>query len=174
MNKKYFVEKEEENWQLLCRFNEETHVFNEIGRMPEYYHSDATAATINKLGEERKFSIELKTRNVTLTQSGKFLGDKFNENTLYIESHKIADLLLDEIIGYEGLYVNFLNNNVVAIFNVSKLTVRPTIEKKRIPSRGYEGFEMGFRQGLHITDAAIFKDDKLVKRIGTEWKTTQQ
>ena len=102
-------------------------------------------------------------------KSGNFMGDKFNENTLFIESHKIADLLLDQVIGYEGLYVNFLNNNVVVIYNVGKLSVRPKLEKKRIPSRGYQGFEMAFREGLHIKDAAIYKDYKLVKRIGEEW-----
>lgn len=170
MDKQYFESKENENWELLTAFNNETKLFDEIGRMKECHHTDATGSTITKLGEERKFNIELKTRNVTLTKSGKFKGDKFNENTLYIESHKVADLLLDQIIGYEGLYVNFLNNNVVVIFNVGKLSVRPKLEKKRIPSKGYQGFEMGFRQGLHIKDAAIYKDYKLVKRIGEEWK----
>ena len=169
MDKQYFVDKENENWKLLCDFNEHTNLFNEIGRMHEYYHSDATGKTISKMGEERKFNLELKIRNVTLLKSGTFQGDKFNDQTLYIESHKIADLLLDQIIGLEGLYVNFLNNNVVVIFNVGKLSVRPKLEKKRIPSKGYQGFEMAFREGLHIKDAAIFKDYKLVKRIGEEW-----
>lgn len=173
MDKKYFEEKENENWKLLCDFNNSTHLFDEIGRMHEYYHSDATGKTISKMGEERLFNIELKTRNVTLTQSGNFKGDKFNENTLYIESHKVADLLLDQVIDKEGLYINFLNNNVVVIFNLGKLSVRPKLEKKRIPSKGYQGFEMAFREGLHINDAAIYKDNKLVKRIGEEWKTKQ-
>ena len=169
MDKTYFETKENENWKLLCEFNEHTNLFDKIGRMHEYYHSDATGQTTNKLGETRKFNLELKTRNVTLTKSGNFMGDKFNENTLFIESHKIADLLLDQVIGYEGLYVNFLNNNVVVIYNVGKLSVRPKLEKKRIQSRGYQGFEIAFREGLHIKDAAIYKDYKLVKRIGEEW-----
>lgn len=169
MNKQYFVDKENENWELLCDFNEHTKLFDEIGRTNEYYHSDATGRTINRFGEERRFNIELKTRNVTLLKRGVFKGDKFNEKTLYIESHKIADLLLDKIIGYEGLYVNFLNNNVVVIFNVHKLKIRPKEVRKRIPSKGFEGFEMAYRQGLNIIDAAIFKDYKLVKRIGEEW-----
>ena len=169
MDKTYFETKENENWKLLCESNEHTNLFDKIGRMHEYYHSDATGQTTNKLGETRKFNLELKTRNVTLMKSGNFMGDKFNENTLFIESHKIADLLLDQVIGYEGLYVNFLNNNVVVIYNVGKLSVRPKLEKKRIPSRGYQGFEMAFREGLHIKDAAIYKDYKLVKRIGEEW-----
>lgn len=173
MNKDYFERKENENWELLCEFNANTHLFDEIGRMPQYYHTDATGQTTNKLGETRKFNLELKTRDVTLTKSGKFMNDKFNDTTLYIESHKIADLLLDQVLGYEGLYINFLNNNVVVIFNVGKLKVRPKLEKKRIPSKGYEGFEMGFREGLHINDAAIYKDNKLVKRIGEEWKIKQ-
>lgn len=173
MDKDYFEQKENENWKLLCDFNEHTHLFDEIGRMPQYHHCDASGQTTNKLGETRKFNLELKTRDVTLTQSGKFMNDKFNENTLYIESHKVADLLLDQVIDYEGLYVNFLNNNVVVIFNVGKLSVRPKLEKKRIPSKGYQGFEMGFREGLYIKDAAIYKDNKLIKRIGEEWITQQ-
>lgn len=169
MDKEYFKNKENENWELLCDFNEHTHLFDEIGRMEEYHHSDASGRSIH-MGEERKFNLELKIRNVTLLKDGSFKGDKFKADTLYIESHKIADLLLDQVIGFEGLYVNFLNNNVVVIYNVGKLTVRPKLEKKRIPSKGYQGFEMGFRQGLYIKDAAIYKDYKLVKRIGEEWK----
>ena len=49
MDKTYFETKENENWKLLCEFNEHTNLFDKIGRMHEYYHSDATGQTTNKL-----------------------------------------------------------------------------------------------------------------------------
>ena len=57
MDKTYFETKENENWKLLCEFNEHTNLFDEIGRMHEYYHSDATGQTTNKLGETKTHCI---------------------------------------------------------------------------------------------------------------------
>lgn len=174
MNKNYFDTNESNDMKLLYDFNLHTNLFSGLNPSEYSHFSDATAYTISRLGEERKFNIEIKKRNAVLLKSGKVSGATFVDDNIIIESHKACDLLLDNINGYEPLYINFLDNNVVVIYNLNKLSIRPQSMKKFIKSNGYQGFEIASRQGLNIKDAAIYKDYKLVKRIGEEWKTTQQ
>lgn len=173
MDKDYFDTNENNDFKLLCDFNEHTHLFSNISPSKYSHFSDATGMTITKLGEKRKFNIEIKKRNAVLLKSGKVSGTTFVDDNIIIESHKACDLLLDNINGFEPLYINFLNNNVVVIYNLNKLSIRPQLMKKFIKSKGYQGFEIAARQGLYIKDAAIYKDNKLVKRINEEWKTQQ-
>lgn len=174
MNKNYFDTNECNDMKLLYDFNLHTNLFSGLNPSEYSHFSDATAYTISRLGEERKFNIEIKKRNAVLLKSGKVSGATFVDDNIIIESHKACDLLFDNINGYEPLYINFLDNNVVVIYNLNKLSIRPQSMKKFIKSNGYQGFEIASRQGLNINDAAIYKDYQLVKRIGEEWKTTQQ
>lgn len=174
MNKNYFDTNESNDMKLLYDFNLHTNLFSGLNPSEYSHFSDATAYTISRLGEERKFNIEIKKRNAVLLKSGKVSGATFVDDNIIIESHKACDLLFDNINGYEPLYINFLDNNVVVIYNLNKLSIRPQSMKKFIKSNGYQGFEIASRQGLNIKDAAIYKDYQLVKRIGEEWKTTQQ
>lgn len=174
MDKNYFDTNESNDMKLLYDFNLHTNLFSGLNPSEYSHFSDATAYTISRLGEERKFNIEIKKRNAVLLKSGKVSGATFVDDNIIIESHKACDLLFDNINGYEPLYINFLDNNVVVIYNLNKLSIRPQSMKKFIKSNGYQGFEIASRQGLNIKDAAIYKDYKLVKRIGEEWKTTQQ
>lgn len=174
MDKNYFDTNESNDMKLLYDFNLHTNLFSGLNPSEYSHFSDATAYTISRLGEERKFNIEIKKRNAVLLKSGKVSGATFVDDNIIIESHKACDLLLDNINGYEPLYINFLDNNVVVIYNLNKLSIRPQSMKKFIKSNGYQGFEIASRQGLNIKDAAIYKDYQLVKRIGEEWKTTQQ
>ena len=174
MDKNYFDTNESNDMKLLYDFNLHTNLFSGLNPSEYSHFSDATAYTISRLGEERKFNIEIKKRNAVLLKSGKVSGATFVDDNIIIESHKACDLLFDNINGYEPLYINFLDNNVVVIYNLNKLSIRPQSMKKFIKSNGYQGFEIASRQGLNIKDAAIYKDYQLVKRIGEEWKTTQQ
>ena len=169
MNKEFFDKNEENDMKLLYNFNLHTNLFSGLEQAEYSHYADATAYTISRLGEERKFNIEIKKRNAVLLKSGKVSGATFIDDTIIIESHKMCDLILDTLNGYEPLYINFLDNNVVIIYNLSKLTVRPTSMKKFIKSKAYESYEIASRQGLNLKDAAIYKDYKLIKKIGEEW-----
>lgn len=174
MNQKVFDKSELADWDELVQFNNNCVLFNYIEAMPKKHHSDASGYTVNKMGEKRKFNIEIKNRKQVLTDGGIISGETYTADTVMIESHKVADLLLDNIIGLEPLYVNFLNNCVI-IFNLNKLTVRP--EKSNvmnIKSSGYGKFEMAKRLFLSLKDAAIYKDNKLIKKPGEEWEKIQQ
>lgn len=180
MDKEFFKKSEKECWDNLVKFQEKYHVFNDIERINEdktegKHHSDASGYTTNKLGERRNFNIELKNRNQILLENGSVSGT--NENgggytgdTIMIESHKVADLLLDNIIGLEPLYVNFLLDGSILVFNLNKLTKRPKkSDTMNIKSRGYNKFEMAKRQYLYIIDAAVYKNGKLIKRAGEDF-----
>lgn len=165
----YFETNEENDWKLLNQFNEKTHLFKSLGKCKEKHHADASGYT----ADGRTVMIELKKRNVVLTKGGKFSGSTFKDDNLFIESHKFCDLWCDTFDNYIPLYINFLENEVVAIYILSKLATKPITQKKVIKSNGYNSFEIGHRLGLNIEDALIYKGNKLVKRHGEKWMTQQ-
>lgn len=171
MDKNYFDINERKDYSLLEAFNDKTNVFDKLAQAPVKYYIDASAHTLTKLGEERIFSIELKNRNQVLlddlTVSGTTSdGKPYTASTIYIESHKVADLLLDYLYYHQDpLYVNFLMDGTVMVHNLARLSERPKYSKeKKIKSKGYEQFEMAKRLELKIEDAAIYKDGKLIHK----------
>lgn len=175
MQSNYFSENEEVDWKKLEEFNEKTHLFDHLEPTEVKHHTDGTGYTTNKFGETRYFNIELKNRNLNLLDNGKISGatDKgsFFDDTIFIESHKIADMLLDMINGLEPLYINFLADGKVIVHNLSKLSIRPKkTANMNIKSKGYGKFEVAKREGLYLKDAAIFdKDFNLIKRAGEDY-----
>ena len=177
MNKQFFDENEKRDFEKLIEFNERTGLFTELTQLKEKYHADASGYTINKFGERRNFNIELKNRNLNLLDDGRISGatqkGTFIDDTVYIEAHKAADLLFDLMDGLEPLYINFLQDGKILIYNLSKLTKRPMkTDNMNIKSVGYGRFEMAKREGLYIKDAAIYDSNyNLIKRAGEEWIT---
>ena len=173
-NKEYFENNEEHDLKRLIEFNEKAHIFESITPSKIKHYSDATGYSADRI-----FNIELKNRNQVLLSNGKISGCTQNgksyiDDDLFIEDHKAADLLMDYVAyGLEPLYINFLVNGWVLIFNLSKLTVRPKKHLNlKINSKGYRTMEFGNRQGLYMVDAAIYDSNyNLVKRVGEEWKT---
>ena len=170
-----FKENEANDWKLFENFNEITGLFTHIKRAEEKFHTDGTGYTTNKFGETRYFNIELKYRNLNLLDNGKISGatekGEFIEDTIFIESHKAADMLFDTINGLEPLYINFLSDGNVLIFNLQRLTERPKkTGTMNIKSKGYGKFEIAKRQGLYLKDAAIYdKDYNLIKKSGEDF-----
>lgn len=168
----YFDTNEVKDYALLEAFNDKTNVFDKVAQAPVKYYIDASAHTLTKLGEERVFSIELKNRNQVLlddlTVSGVTReGKTYTASTIYIEAHKIADLLLDYIYYHQDpLYVNFLADGTAMVHNLARLSERPTQSKqKQIKSLGYDMFEMAKRFELKVKDAAIYdKTGKLIHK----------
>lgn len=176
MDKDYFETSEKICWDKINDFNEHLHMFQGLDRTKGKWHSDCTGYTVNKLGERKDWNIELKNRFVYLLDNGKISGCSdggkiYIEDNLFIESHKVADLFLDKIDGLSPLYVNFTLDGYTIIYNLDNLKKRPyKSDNKNIRSRGYQKFEMAKRQGLYISDAAIYdKDYNLVKKAGDEW-----
>ena len=96
-------------------------------------------------------------------------GETYTADTLYIEAHKAGDLFLDYICDEKiPIYINFLNDDIVILYNLSRLKHRPTEVAKRIHSKLYQGFELAKREELSLEDAWIYKKEnnvyKLIKR----------
>lgn len=155
--KEYFNLNERNDYQLLTNFNNQTHIFDKMRPTKEGSHTDAVATHVNKLGENRTFNIELKRRHMDIN----------TYPNIFIEDYKLASMMLDyQIFGVEPLYINFLDNNVVVIFNLSKLKVYPTLYIKNINSNGKDRTQLQERRyGLSMTDAVIYKDYKLKKGL---------
>lgn len=157
MNKEYTLICEENDYILLEDFNKLLKL-NELGKCPQKHTTDASGYTT----DGRYLNIELKKRNLAL--SGLTLigtsrdGKTYTANTIYIESHKVADLLLDYMCEDKiPIYLNFLNDGYVVLFNLSKLKHRPTKVAKRIWSELYQGFELAKRQELKLEDGWIYQ-----------------
>lgn len=172
MDKNYFEANETNDWDLLQAFNEKTHLFDELKQTEVKAATDGTGYTITKLGETKYWNIELKYRNLNLLSDGRISGatDKgtFIDDTIFIEGHKAADMFFDSINGLIPLYINFLSDGTTVIFNLNNLKKRPKkTGTMNIKSKGYGKFEVNKRQGLYLTDAAIYnKNGKLMKKAG--------
>ena len=165
MNKEFADEREKTDFELFEDFNEYLKLI-ELGKCPEKHHTDASGET----RDGRLINAELKSRNQVLLPNLKISGrttdgKDYTANTIYIEAHKAGDMLLDFVAeGKEPLYINFLLDNVVIVYNIAKLRHRPNKVAKRIYSKLYQGFELAKREELLIRDAWIYK------KINNEWK----
>lgn len=160
MNQEYAIIEEEKDFIMLDDFNQVLHLI-ELGRAPMKSSTDASGYTT----DGRYVNIELKRRNQTLTDDFKISGvtkqnKTYTASTIYIESHKSADMLFDFVIDKKiPLYINFLEGYVI-VHNLSMLKTRPsTTVVKSIKSELYQGFELAKRQELDLSDAWIWKKE---------------
>ena len=154
----YFETNEKNDLQMLYEFNYVTKLFDSITPTEEKSQIDATAKRKN-----REFSIEIKHRYINL--------EKYQ--TIMIEDYKLAELMLEYTVNNkEPLYVNFLADGHVLIFNLAKLSEKPRMRIQNIKSEGYDKMQCQERRYmLPIKDAVIFKDNNLIKPMGKECKT---
>lgn len=163
MNRDYAFKKEDEDYILLKDFNKVLKL-SDLGQTPKYSTSDASGTSLN-----RYINIELKRRNQTLTKDFKISGETYTADTVYLESHKAGDMLLDFVCEDKiPLYINFLNDGYVLLFNLSKLKHRPKKVCKKIYSKLYQGFELAKREELLVSDAWIYQ------RINNKYKLIQK
>lgn len=166
----YFKLQEKICHERFTRWQEQTNFFEEHQRMPKYHWSDESGTTNNI-----PCNVESKNRNQVLCKSGKVSGlsktdSVYKADTLIVESHKVADLLLDWINnGFEPLYFNYLENDVTIVFNLRKMGHPKKKRFNNITSTGYGTGEADYRFELPLKDADIYKAGKLVKKAGEEW-----
>ena len=147
---------EDMGFALLTALNAEKHWFSSLTRLGDGYYADASGIT----SDMRKVIIEVKTREMVMTPDGQ-MADANDPSRTYgsvmIEGHKMTDLILDSISGYLPLYINFLADGSVIIFNMSNLKMRPITSKTRIYSKAAAKFDISARYLLDMSDAIITK-----------------
>lgn len=156
MDKDYALKNETNDYLLLEDFNKVLKLDN-LEKMKEKHHTDASGKT----KDGKILNIELKRRFVNLMPDLTLSGRTFTATTLFIEQHKILDLYLDYFIsGLTPIYINFLNDDMIMIHNLTKLSNRTKTQTMRIESKLYQSFEMAKRIELPVVDAWIYKKDE--------------
>lgn len=153
MNKEYAEQYEDNDYKLLQDFNEKKLKLKCLGRTPSKYSSDASGYT----QDNQLVNIELKYRDNDINEY----------DSLHIETHKAYDLL-DEYIRDNKipLYINFLNDGHVVVYNLAKLKHKPYKKRVKTYSKLYQDYESGYKAFLKLEDAYIYKkDDDNYKRI---------
>lgn len=155
----YFETNERQDLQLLYQFNYDNKLFTWVMPTAEKSQIDAIA-----MKGGRNFAIEIKHRLIPVSKY----------KSIMIEDYKYCELLQEyQFNNREPLYINFLHDAVV-IFNLSKLKDKPKLRIMNIKSEGYDKVQYQERRYmLDLSDAVIYKDNKLIKTIGEEWKTQQ-
>lgn len=156
--KNYFETNEKNDLEMLYEFNNKTKLFDSIKREKEKSQIDATARRNN-----REFAIELKHRFINL--------EKYQ--TIMIEDYKLAEMMLEYTVNHkEPLYVNFLADGHILIFNLAKLSEKPRMRIQNIKSEGYDKMQCQERRYmLPVSEAVIYKDNNLIKPMGKQCKT---
>ena len=164
MNRKYATDKEQTGYQKLVDFNQLLKLKN-LQQTTEGDYRDATGITKGN----QKVNIENKVRNQTLFYNdGKpyisgltSSNSQYSGDSIYIESHKFADLIVDWItLDFIPLFINYLTDDVIVVFNLSKLKNRPKSRHLRIYSSLYQSYEEADRLELSLQDAYIYKKDE--------------
>lgn len=152
-NISYFKAKEDENIQKLSELNELKNWFKTIEPTPKGYEYDASGVT----SDGRAYNVELKTRDAILTETNTVSGSNFNDDTVIIESEKVGPLLWEYNINEAiPLYINFLTDGTVLIWNLASLKVRPKHECIVINNKGYGKMYKGYRDYLPVGTAIIY------------------
>lgn len=146
MNQQYADTNELNDFALLQDFNAKLQI-KELGKTPDKSSTDASGYT----KDDQYLNIELKRRYADVNQY----------QTLIIEGHKYLSLLKGFVYSNKiPLYINFMNDGYIILFNLSKLSEEPTEKKYKIWSELYQGFEISSRYELPIKDAWIYKKDE--------------
>lgn len=149
----YFNSNEKTDFEKLISFNGKKQFFNELYKTPEKHVYDASGLT----NDNRPIAIELKTRNAVLTKEMTLSGHNFNDETVFIEDEKFTGLILQHVInGAIPLYINFLEDGHILVWNLTKLKRIPVHKTVIIRNNGYGTMEKCYREGLFISDAKIY------------------
>lgn len=158
---KFFYSKEADGFEKMQTFNDSYLQLTDFGKTPEKYIYDASGTTL----DGRTLAIEIKDRDLALchTTDTYFIqgtlpdGKPYYDSTIMIEGHKAASMYFDAVVnGTVPMYINFMQNGYVVVFNLQMLKHTPTFKQKKIKSIGYDKMEIGQRYFLSMKDAFIY------------------
>lgn len=138
------VKKQEaDDYKLLQEFNEQVFKLKELGRR-EGNANPIDASGLTK--DNQVVNMELKARNCNIN----------TYDTLMLETHK-GYTLLDEYIKHKRipLYINFMQDGNVAVFNLLK--AEGYMKRETTHSKLYGNGEYQYKQYLPLKSAWIYK-----------------
>lgn len=165
MNRKSFDNDEKICFEKFKDFSEKVNYFVEYQKNPRFSNTDVSGSTI----DGRLINVELKNRNLKLLPNGDVSGFTFIDHDVFIEDYKVAELLLDYVHeGLEPLYLNFLHDDIALLWNLAKVKNVRKKKEVNVNNKGYGKMEKCYRMGLYAVDAAIFKNNVLIKKPGDD------
>jgi hypothetical protein len=166
MSKNFYSVEELKDWELLQLFNDKINL-NKLGQTPKKWYFDASGYThLNQYTE-----LELKNRNgvikenyIEFTKKNK---DTYTATTVYIEPQHYSRMVDDyRFDGVVPLYVNFLADGSIIVWNLATLKKKPEWKwVTHIWDEGKKIYKDEWRILLDINEAFIY-DSKynLVKK----------
>lgn len=166
MSKNFYSVEELKDWELLQLFNDKINL-NKLGQTPKKWYFDASGYThLNQYTE-----LELKNRNgvikenyIEFTKKNK---DTYTATTVYIEPQHYSRMVDDyRFDGVVPLYVNFLADGSIIVWNLATLKKKPEWKwVTHIWDEGKKIYKDEWRILLDINEAFIYDNQyNLVKR----------
>lgn len=151
-NDEYFNSMEKYCFETLTKLNHDQEIWETLDQLPKFHCCDASGQT----SKGCKCLIELKART----------GDTSHFNDLFIESKKVAYLLLAYITeGFIPLYINYTECKVgelpkkIWVWRLDRLNRFKYIPSIRTWSSGYGKAENGERFSFGFDDATMYQLD---------------
>lgn len=166
MEKDNFYDVEEiKDFNLLKIFNNKLNI-KDLGQAPKKWYYDASGYT----NLEQYVEMELKNRNGKLIDNksielkNKKTNKIYTATTVYIEpqhySRMIDDYRFDGII---PMYINFLEDNTIIVWNLSTLKKKPEWKYvKHIWDEGKKEYKDEWRILLPVDEAYIYNKDYIL------------
>lgn len=168
MNKDFYTVEELKDWELLKLFNDKIKL-NNLGQTPKKWYFDASGYThLNQYTE-----IELKNRQGVLTDNPNIVEftkknkSTYTATTVYIEPQHYARMVDD--FRYDGvvpLYINFLADGSVIVWNLATLKKKPEWKYvTHIWDEGKKEYKDEWRILLELEEAFIYDcNNNLIKK----------
>ena len=155
MNTDYGDKCELDDYAKMQDLNEKKFKLRDLARTSSKSSSDASGYS-----KDGSFiNIELKSRENGIN----------DYQSLYIETHKAYSLMDDYLRRNKiPLYVNFMNDGHVVVFNLIKLKHKPYMKRVKTWSELYQCYEYQYKAFLKLEDAYIYK------REGDEFRLIQK
>lgn len=168
MSKNFYSVEELKDWELLKLFNDKIKL-NNLGQTPKKWYFDASGYThLNQYTE-----IELKNRQGVLTDNPNIVEftkknkSTYTATTVYIEPQHYARMIDD--FRYDGvvpLYINFLADGSVIVWNLATLKKKPEWKYvTHIWDEGKKEYKDEWRILLELEEAFIYDcNNNLIKK----------
>lgn len=153
LNQQYFNSCEDKGWSLLNSLNDKYNFFTSLDRAEHSSPWDSSGIT----RDGREVLIELKVRKAVVTPQHTFSGSNFQDDTIFIEQNKHSNLMMMHVVkGFTPLYINFLLDGNVLIYNLLRITHFKEFRGLKVQSKGYSQMETNAaRLGLYLDDASV-------------------
>ncbi len=160
----FFNENEKKDYELLTLFNEKLRL-NKLGKTPRKWYYDASGYTsLNTYTEIELKNRKGKYKNETTVELVNRWGGYYDSTTIFIEPQHYARMKDDWWFdGVVPMYVNFMEDGTILVWNLSTLKKKPQWEwVSNIKDKGNNTEKGEWRILLPVDEAYIYNKDYIL------------